>query len=356
MRISVVASEVPHPQGTAAGRDLWAWCEGVRALGHDLDAWLWRIPASSPKVVIPEWCRYEPVDIGALWRAHLRGLIRPRHDAALARWEPAPDAVAVADHICSFAATAPFPRSVATFHFRAIADALAVRRIGLAQVQTARAEWSAGRRASLVLAYSERVGRSVGERARFVPIAYDIPSEPVAPVEAPVAALIADWSWAPNRRALSWLLAAWSEVHDALPQARLLLAGRWLNRMKVGTIPGVFPIGRVALSSDVLSQAAVVAFPCPTSSGPKVKVLEALAYSIPVVTTAAGIEGIVLPDGAGAVVVSRGEFPHALTKLLVDPERRATLGAAGRQSVAIHHSPVAAARARIDAFAEEFGI
>ena len=354
MRISVVASELPHPEGTAAGRDLWAWCEGIRKLGHDLDAWLWRIPDSTPNVPIPEWCRFEPVEIGSLWRAHFRGLIHPRHDARRGTWQPAQDAVAVADHICSFAAAAPFPRSVATFHYRTISDAIAMHRIGLSQIQTARSEWSAARQASVVLAYSERVAPAARNRARIVPIAYTPPEVPIPPVDRPVAALISDWSWAPNRRALSWLLSVWPTVRDLVPNARLLIAGRWLDRSALGPVPGVRALGEVGRSADVLSQAAVVAFPCPSSSGPKVKVLEALAHGLPVVTTPPGVEGLRVPDGAGAVVVARKQFALGLAQLLLDPERRAALGASGREAVICHHSPIAAARARIDAFAQAF--
>lgn len=355
MRISVVASELPHPQGTAAGRDLWAWCEGVLALGHELEAWLWYRSPSSPEGPVPGWCHYEPVEVGPLWRAHLRALLRPRHESRLARWEPPPGSVVVADHVFSAAAVTPFPRSVATLHYRTFADALAVRQFKLSYLQTARAERFAGRRAELVLAYSERVGSHLRKRARVVPIAHQPPPDPLPPLDAPVAALMADWSWPPNRRSLTWLLEAWPRVREAVPSAQLLLAGRWLDQMEIGHISGVVKLGEVKNSTDLLQETAVVAFPCPTSSGPKVKVLEALAYGVPVVTTPAGAEGIMVERGQGAVVVEMHDFADALAKLLVDPERRAGLGDSGRRAVVSNHSPLAAARARLDAFANEFG-
>lgn len=351
----MVACELPHPEGTAAGRDLWAWCEGVRSLGHELDAWVWYRSRSSPAGPVPEWCRYEPFDPGPMWRSHARALVRPRHDVGRAGWEPSPGAVAVADHLWSFAAVSRFERSVATFHFRSVADALAVRRPGPAHVQMARAERIAGRRAALVLAYSRRVGRHLRQPARFVPIAYPVPVEPVEPVDAPVAALMADWSWPPNRLALRWLLAAWPDVRRAVPAARLLLAGRNIDLAGIGTGPGVEVVGEVGASADLLRRAAVVAFPCPPSSGPKVKVLEALAHGLPVVTTPAGMEGICVPSGAGAVVTSRAHFADALAKVLVAPDAVGTLGASGRAAVAKYHSGRATARARLDVFAEAFG-
>lgn len=290
-----------------------------------------------------------------MWRAHVLALLRPRRDIARAGWAPPPEAIAVADHTWSFAAVAPHPRSVATLHFRALADARAVRRVAPSDVQMARTERYAGRRADLVLAYSRRVGRRLRHESRFVPIAYPIPREAVNPVEEPVAALLADWSWPPNGIALAWLLRAWPEVRDLVPGAKLLLGGRGLADSAVGTIPGVTVLGPVPTSADLLSQAAVVAFPCPSSSGPKVKVLEALAHGLPVVTTQAGAEGIMVADGEGVVVTDRQRFAATLAQLLRCPQRAAELGSAGRRAVAERHSPLAAAGARLAAFRDAFG-
>ncbi|MGH9029618.1 MAG: glycosyltransferase family 4 protein [Acidimicrobiales bacterium] len=355
MRISVVASELPHPQGTAAGRDLWAWCEGLRALGHELDAWIWRRSPSSPEGPVPEWCRYEPYEVGPMWRAHLRSIRDPRGHVARAGWEPATGAVAVADHLWSEAAVSRFPKSVATFHFRTIADARAVRRLRRSDIQMARAERIAGRRAKLSLVYSERLGRRLRGPVRYVPIALEIPVDAVPCVERPVAALMADWSWPPNRTSLKWLFEAWPRVRRDVPGARLLIGGRGSEDIGTAASAGVEVVGAVARSEDLLSQAAVIAFPCPASSGPKVKVLEALAHGVPVVTTPPGIEGLVLEPETGAVAVGLREFPGALADLLRSPEQRAKLGASGRDQISEHHSPVASARARVRAFSEAFG-
>jgi glycosyltransferase involved in cell wall biosynthesis len=296
----------------------------------------------------------ETFDVGPMWRAHLHALRWPRGDLARAGWRAPDEAIVVADHIWSFAGAAYADRSVATFHFRSIADALAARRFGMSTVQMARAEQIAGRRAKLVLGYSDRVGRHLRRPATFVPIAYPAPPCPLAPIEAPVATMLADWSWPPNERALRNLLGAWPAVREALPRARLLLAGRCLDSVRVGQLPGVELLGEFSDSADILSQAAVVAFPCPPSSGPKVKVLEALAHGLPVVTSRWGAEGIVLGEGGGIVTTDLSDFPSTLVEVLRDPERRVALGVAGRESVLAHHSGEAAALARIEAFSAAF--
>ena len=355
MKIAVVASELPHPQGTAAGRDLWAWCSALGDLGHELDVWVWYRSSGSPEGPVPDWAHFEPLDIGPLWRAHLRALVKPRNEAARIAFEPDRDAVLVADHLPSVGAVLGRERSVVTMHYRALADARSVGRVRLTDVQAARAERRAGRMADLVLAYSERVGRGLAKHAHFVPMAHPVPDRPVAAVEAPVAALLADWSWPPNRVTLDRLLGLWPEVRRRVAGARLVLAGRNLPTDSLGPLAGVEVVGPVADSMEVLGRAAVVAFPCPNSSGPKMKTLEALALGLPVLTTAAGMEGIAPGvTGLSSMVADDADFARRLSELLCSPEERRRLGELGRDAVAVCHSPRAAALRRVELFARYF--
>jgi glycosyltransferase involved in cell wall biosynthesis len=348
MRISVVAGDLPHPTGTAVGRDLWAWCRGLRTLGHEVDVWVWNRSPSSPEGPVPDWCRDERFDRRGL--LDVRYPIRDGRGLERAPWEPAAGAVALADHIPSFPAVARFARAVATVHFRGLLDAGATRRLRRYHLASARGERFAMRRAALVLAYSERVAAGARGPVEVVPIAIEAPAEPLPAVEEPVAALLADWWWPPNKAALRMLLGAWPAVRRQVPGARLLLAGRHLEDVRVPALPGVEPLGEVADSVEVLSRAAVVAFPCPATSGPKVKVLEAMAVGRAVVTTEAGVEGLVVPPGDGAVVATPAGFADALAATLRDPARADKVAAGGRTAVMANHSALTAAQARVDAF------
>ncbi|MGH9106897.1 MAG: glycosyltransferase family 4 protein [Acidimicrobiales bacterium] len=353
MKLSVVSPHVPEREGTAAGKVLMAWCEGARSLGHEVELWCWDRPVYPPKGEIPPWCRYEPFETvtGAMWREHARSVLRPRWGLARAGWEPADGAVAVADDPSSYPAVAHLDSPVVTFYCRSAADALAVRQPRPSTVQLERSERRASRGASLSLVYSPRVGRALPGRKRYVPVAYPVPAAALEPVDEPVAMMMADWLWPPNRFALARLMKAWPEVRASVPAAQLLLAGRNLPR-GLGELAGVKALGEVASSVDVLSQASVLAFPCPNSSGPKVKVLEALSHGLPVVTTPAGVEGLRLGSGDGAVVGELGDFAANLAALLKDPEQRAALGKAGRAAIEVGHSPLVSARALLDAISE----
>jgi glycosyltransferase involved in cell wall biosynthesis len=145
-------------------------------------------------------------------------------------------------------------------------------------------------------------------------------------------------------------------VRARVPGAELVLAGWGLDGMGVNAGAGVRVIGSVARSVDALAEASVLAFPCPATSGPKVKVIEALAYGVPAVTTEYGVEGIWLGQGEGAVVADRAGFAAALSATLADPEERQRLAATGRAAVAANHSGVAAAQHRVAVCAERFGL
>ncbi|HWB66821.1 MAG TPA: glycosyltransferase family 4 protein, partial [Mycobacteriales bacterium] len=175
-----------------------------------------------------------------------------------------------------------------------------------------------------------------------------IPTEVLPVVAEPVAVLLANWGWPPNRQALQRLLAQWPQVRRRVPDARLLLAGR--GSTPSIDLPGVEVVGEVARTVDVLRRGAVMAFPCPPTSGPKMKVLDALAYGVPVVTTAAGVEGIgadTTGDTPGATVAAPQDFADVLAAVLADESQRRQLAAAGRQLVLDRHTPQRAAAARL---------
>ncbi|HZT66379.1 MAG TPA: glycosyltransferase family 4 protein [Acidimicrobiales bacterium] len=356
MRICLVSEHYPAEHGSAPDRALFAIGQGLVDEGHELEAWSWK--DSPPDLAPPPWCRWEPLPPEPVMRTRARAILRPRSDVVRAGWRPPPAAdVVVADDVVSFAAVAAAERAVLTVHYSAVLDGLALRSVSPARLQDVRAERRAARAAALCTAYSVRVAAALPRPTVEVPVAYPVPAEPLEPVAEPTAGLLAGWHWPANRWALRRLLAAWPAVRRRLPRARLVLAGPGLRVDEVGEVPGVEVRGRLRRSADLLSELAVVAFPCPPTSGPKIKVLEALAHGIPVVTTPAGLEGLV-PDAArgASVCTDVAEFAQALISLLSDPEAGLQMGVAGRAAVLAAHSPRAAARARVSAYRSAFGL
>lgn len=340
MRLAFVAHHAAARHGTAAGRQLWAVGEALRSQGHDVTAWCWR--QDRPRLDMASWCEWRPLPAEPGWRTRGRALLWPRSDIVRAGWRPPTGAVAVADDPGSFAAVAPTPLNVATVHYSVWLDRCALRDWSLPELQDLRAERRAARNATVAWALSPRV-QSALRHGEFVAGTVPVP-EPVAPIDPPVAGLLADWRWPPNVVALRTLLAAWPSVADAVPGATLLLAGR--GDPEVGVGGGVQWLGEVADAGQFLARLAVFVFPCPPTSGPKMKVLDALAHGVAVLTTPPGVEGLRLRAGVTVVPDVRMLAP-ALVELLRQPEVRAPRAAAGRESFLLGNAPALAAAERV---------
>ena len=335
MRIDVLSRHLPQPEGTAAGRVLLATVEGLLAEGCQVTVTSWA--PEPPTSALPSWCAWRPLPEEPAWRRRGRALIHPRSDVVRLGWSP--EGRAVADDPLS--APALPEGGVATLHYVTALDLAALARRPTARdVQDLRAERRLRGRA--LLTYSDRVARWCGGTA--VPVAVTVPSAPLPPVERPVAGLLADWTWPPNRAALATLLRLWPTVRAQLPAARLELSGRGSDA--IGTIEGVRVLGQVPQAADALERLAVLAFPCPETSGPKVKVLEAAAHGTPVLTTPAGAEGL---HSQAVQTVESDRFADALVALLRDPARRVELATRARTDVLRVHAPGPAARARLAA-------
>lgn len=344
MRIAVATFHVPHPEGTAAGRQLYAVGEAWRAAGHDVTGWCWG--PDGERLPPPPWCDWQPLPAAHDLRAHLRALARPRWDPPGTAWEPPEDAVLWADEWTSWPAVSRNSRRAAvTVHYDAGLDAAALGGWSPARLQDRRAQRRATRGARVVLALSDRVAAAV-PGAVAVPATVPVPDEMLPPVEEPVVLMLADWGWPANAVALAAMLRDWDAVRAQVPGATLLVAGR--GSPDVGGVAGVQVVGEVPRAVDALARAAVLAFPCPPTSGPKMKVLDACAAGVPIVTTAAGVEGLRLPPDAVTCTAPDG-VAAGVVALLRDPQRRESMAQAARAAVLEHHAPAVAAAARADA-------
>jgi glycosyltransferase involved in cell wall biosynthesis len=121
-----------------------------------------------------------------------------------------------------------------------------------------------------------------------------------------------------------------------------------IERLAIGdSVRFVHGISDVELA-ELLGSAEVACVPS-LYEGFSLPSVEAMACATPLVASRAGaIPEVVGPDGQGADLVSPGdvgELAHALSALLDDPDRRARMGAAGRERVLARYSWRAVAEA-----------
>ncbi len=144
-----------------------------------------------------------------------------------------------------------------------------------------------------------------------------------------------DMGWLPNVEAALHLCSAVLPLLERelgfLPE--VVLAGkRPLPAVRALAGPRVQVTGFVPKMEEVLSGDTIVVVPLLTGGGMRVKILEAMAWGLPVVTTSLGCAGI---DHDGALVEVNGPAALALAVagLLEDRDLRRALGRAGRQRV-----------------------
>jgi glycosyltransferase involved in cell wall biosynthesis len=144
--------------------------------------------------------------------------------------------------------------------------------------------------------------------------------------------------WRPNLDAVGVLLdRVFPAVRRQFPAARLCLVGRNPPPALVERVRGLEGVELHANVADVrpyLGGCGVMAVPLRIGGGSRLKILEALAAGLPVVSTRVGAEGLCLQPGRDLDVVEGvEELADALVGCLRDPARARERAAHGRRLV-----------------------
>jgi glycosyltransferase involved in cell wall biosynthesis len=149
---------------------------------------------------------------------------------------------------------------------------------------------------------------------------------------------VGDLTWPPNVEAVRWLgREIWPRVRTLRPSARAEILGRGAPRDLAGLSAADFVLaGEGGDTRPHWARASVAVVPLLAGGGTRLKILEAAACGVPVVSTSIGAEGIdFVPEQEIRLRDGAEEFAAAVAELLADP------AAAGRQALA--------ARARVEA-------
>lgn len=166
---------------------------------------------------------------------------------------------------------------------------------------------------------------------------------------SPTFVFLGGLDFPPNRDGLTWFLAnAREAVLAALPEFRLLVVGRGSDTAMPAEAAAwgehVQAVGWVDDLDDVLSSAAGLLSPLRIGSGTKIKVLEALARSLPVVATPHGVLGLDVGSSDGCLVSADVASLAADLYGCSIPEQNERLSAAAGHAWATKFSPSVASR------------
>jgi Glycosyltransferase len=198
-----------------------------------------------------------------------------------------------------------------------------------------------------------------GSRVEVVPNGVDtvrFRPQPEIPVVPGSIVFVGAMSFGPNIEAVRWfgsdvlpiLRASW-------PNVKLSIVGRDPSAAvsALAADPSVTVTGEVEDVRPFLSRAQVVIAPMVSGGGIKNKILEAFAMERPVVATPLAVEGIAALAGRDLLVAgTAAEFAAAVTTLLDDGVRAATIAAAGRSLVMARYTWEACAARYAELYAE----
>jgi glycosyltransferase involved in cell wall biosynthesis len=153
-------------------------------------------------------------------------------------------------------------------------------------------------------------------------------------------------AYLPNVDAVEFLLAEiWPKVRQRSPAARLILAGRDPSPAvraaveRAGSGMGIELCTSPASMDEVAKRASITVAPLRLGSGTRCKILDSMAWGLPVVSTTLGAEGIEVQDGEHLLVRDDpAEFAEAIVRLLSDEALWQTLRDASGELVRARYS------------------
>ena len=143
----------------------------------------------------------------------------------------------------------------------------------------------------------------------------------------------------PNADGIRWFVQeVFPLVRGKMPNATLTIVGknppRDFVRLSEDSQSGVKVTGFVEELDPYFAKSALMVIPVRAGGGMRVRILEAFARAMPVITTTIGLEGIDAQRGSDVLVEDNpSNFADAVLRLLHDKELQATLASNGRRLV-----------------------
>ena len=161
-----------------------------------------------------------------------------------------------------------------------------------------------------------------------------IPSDSVPVGDPPVVLFQGTLRYPPNADAARFLVhEVGPRLRQQVPGARIRLVGTTAPGLEaLADPPDVTLVGQVPDMATELALADLVVVPIRFGSGTRLKVLEAFAQRVPVVSTALGAEGLGVTDGEQLLIADSPEdIAAACARLLDDVALRAKLTEAAHE-------------------------
>ncbi|MEA3377708.1 MAG: glycosyltransferase [Chloroflexota bacterium] len=151
----------------------------------------------------------------------------------------------------------------------------------------------------------------------------------------PTLLYVGSMHYYPNIDAVKFFFETmYEEIHEAVPDVRVQIVGHApppeVDRL--GNRPGVEVTGSVPEVQPYYERATVFIVPLRLGGGTRLKIIEAMAMGLPVVSTSIGAEGLGISSGENILIADdAASFTERVLQLLSDPELRARIAERGRR-------------------------
>lgn len=183
--------------------------------------------------------------------------------------------------------------------------------------------------------YFQKLG---GRSVQLVPNGVDCAAFNKFPVgrthEQPTLLYLGALSWQPNAKAAEFMARdVMPRILKERPDVRLQIVGRNPGPEvdALAELPNVEVHANVPDVGVYLEQASILAVPLDSGGGTRLKILEAFAAGLPVVSTPVGCEGIDCRHGEHLWVTERDQFAEGLLEAIEAPELATEFAERGRQ-------------------------
>jgi glycosyltransferase involved in cell wall biosynthesis len=165
------------------------------------------------------------------------------------------------------------------------------------------------------------------------------PGPPPPPAPEPIILFVGGMHWPPNADGVLWFAReALPLVRASVPAARLYAVGLRPPPALAALAPAVTAPGYVDDPEDYWRQARVFVVPLRAGGGMRVKILDAWARGVPVVSTTIGAEGLAYNPGQHILIADTpAALAEAVRRVLSDPALAQRLASGGRAIVAQHY-------------------
>lgn len=138
--------------------------------------------------------------------------------------------------------------------------------------------------------------------------------------------------WSPNQQAMTWFLdTVFPKMLEENPQLEFHMAGRGMpENLRTRKQQGVTVYGEVENAQAFMADQDILVVPLLSGSGIRVKILEAMALGIPVITTTVGNAGLLTQPGKHILLAdTQQEFRQCASFIREQPDSIAAIGQEG---------------------------